>query len=122
VTESEAIARVVAGLPAGARDYLRDVAFELGDHPSAIDLGRGATPGHVGYFWGTRPQDDDGEGDPGVLPPADDRPRGVIKLFRANIAPMTFERLRAAILHEVAHALGHDEEEIRAVLGYTLEC
>jgi hypothetical protein len=46
---------------------------------------------------------------------------GEITLFLDNLAPVSAARVRVAVLHELAHALGFEEEEIRASGLYLAE-
>lgn len=85
--------------------------------PDGLDFGRGCTPGHLGYFYGV-PREPDPRGAT-VLPDVEPV-EGEIRIFLQNIRPLTAERVRTVVLHELHHALGYTEEEIRA-MGYDLE-
>lgn len=107
------VAAMVAALPSGARALLGDVRIVVKESFDDLDYRRGARRYHRGYFWGSAP---DLEADGTALP--DDVPaRGEIVLCLGNIRPVTPERLRIAFFHEVAHALGHSEEEIVHEMG-----
>jgi predicted Zn-dependent protease with MMP-like domain len=114
VQVGEAVARILAELPADVRAELGRVRVEVASRPETVDIERGCTPEHVAYFWGVRRELEPA----GAALPADDPPIGIIRVFLRNLAPVTFARLRETLLHEVAHVLGHDEDEIVNVMGY----
>lgn len=78
--------------------------------PDADDLGRGCEPDQRAAYWG-RARD---------VAAGIETADGEITLFLDNLAPVTAERLRIALLHELGHALGLDEGTVRA-LGLTLD-
>lgn len=76
--------------------------------PTHADLALGCEPEQLGAFVGC-PRELGRAGGP--LP--DTRPaQGLIKLFLANIRPLTPENLRIVLRHELMHALGWEEDEI----------
>jgi len=80
--------------------------------PDADDLARGCEPSQLGAFYGWARE----LGRMGETALPDQRPaEGDVVLFLENIDPLTPENLRTVLRHELAHALGMEEEEIVAL-------
>ena len=116
MTEEQAISAICAKLPAAVRDELSTVTVQIKAVPDSVDIARGCDPRQVAYFYGTRPGDDPRAS--GTMLPDPEGPAGEIVVFRGNLQPFTMARLEAALMHEIAHALGYDEEEIVSIMGY----
>jgi predicted Zn-dependent protease with MMP-like domain len=115
------VRQVLADLSPEDRAAVSCVRLFVKDRPGPMDLARGCTPDQKAAFWGVGRE----LGRQGY-PLPDPRPAaGEITLFLANLAPpgaelATFaalfqERVRIALTHEVAHAIGFDEETIHAM-------
>lgn len=111
------LAEIRAGMEPDARDRLRRVRVTAKPRPDAEDLERGSHPAQKASFYGVGCE----QGQQGAteLPDPGDA-SGEITLYLDNLAPVTEERLRIALLHEYGHALGHDEETLH-VMGLYLE-
>lgn len=110
------VRRVLAGLEPVERARVRGVRICVRRRPHRIDRQRGAGK-LVAYFWGVGAERL--ELRTTALP--DERPAvGEIVIFKGRIRPLTRDRLRVVLLHELAHALGYEEEEIVHGLGYAL--
>jgi hypothetical protein len=106
---------IAAKLPESVRQELARVSIDVRKVPGPLDISRGCDPMQVAYFFGTRRADDYEEGN--TLPdPAG--PEGELVIFLKNAGELTFGKLEGIVLHELAHALGYDEEEIVTVMGY----
>jgi hypothetical protein len=120
---------VLAELAPEDRAAVGQIRLFVKDRPDATDLARGCTADQKAAFWGVGRELAQPTGG-GPLP--DPRnPEGEITLFLANLAPAglapeaaaelaTFaalfrQRVRIALTHEVAHAIGFDEETIHAM-------
>jgi hypothetical protein len=117
VSVDDVIDRVLTSM--SPADLLRVCALRISvrSRPNAEDLARGATATHQGYFYGCAAVLPDRESS--VLP--DERPAsGEIVVFLDNLEPATPERFEVVLRHELAHALGHEEEEIVNVMGLSL--
>jgi hypothetical protein len=102
---------VIAGLPPDTAAALKNVTFELHDKFLDVDRLRGALPEQRGYFYGIAPEPSRG----GTELPDDTPASGVIVVFGWNhTSDLEVERTAR---HEIAHALGHSEEEISAEMG-----
>jgi predicted Zn-dependent protease with MMP-like domain len=124
-TIGDVMRAVLAELPPGERRALAGVSLIVRDRPDAGDLARGCDPDQLAAYHGTARELHRGGVPVGELcspvPLPDDRPAcGVVTLFVAHLAPLSPERVRVAILHELGHALGWTEEEIRGA-GLVLE-
>lgn len=111
VQQCEAVYReALAELQPEDRDVVAGVRLVVKARPDAIDLERGCTPHHRACFFGFARE----LAQPGVCELPDPAPAsGEITLFLDNLVPLTKERVRIACLHELAHALGYDEQEIQ---------
>ena len=115
-TVGDVVRGVLAELEPRDREAVRQVRFRCKALPDAEDLARGCLPDQMAAFWGVD-REPGRQGEP--LP--DGRPaEGEITLFLANLAPLTVERVRIALTHEIGHALGLEEVTIRA-LGLHLD-
>jgi predicted Zn-dependent protease with MMP-like domain len=129
VNVADIVREVLAQLGPEDRAAIKGVRLFVKDRPDGRDLERGCFPDQKAAFWGVGRELATHHGG-GPLPD----PRGAegeITLFLANLAPpnddpgrgaelgtfMTLfhERVRIAFTHEVAHALGFDEDTIRAM-------
>jgi hypothetical protein len=97
---------VLAALDADDRARLERVRFELRQRPTAEDFRRGCGGPELGYFWGTRVGDSDGETE---LPETE--AVGLIRIFAGNFRPFCAPALELVLRHEVSHALGASEED-----------
>ncbi len=108
---------VRASMTAEDLEAVRAVRVVCKPVPDGQDLQRGCGPQHKAAFWGIGRE----LGVQGLAELPDPRPaEGEIVLFLDNLVPVTEGRLRVALLHEYAHALGWEEDEIRA-FGLYLE-
>lgn len=113
----EVLAQVRAELGPVALANLEGVVVTAKPRPDAEDIKRGAHGAIKATFYGVGLE----QGQQGAIELPDPAPaQGEITLFLDNLAPVTPERLRIALLHEYCHALGHDEETIQA-MGLYLE-
>lgn len=111
------LAEVRAGMGPEMLASLSGVRVTAKARPDAEDAERGCYPAQKAAFFGVGLELGE-QGSPELPDPSP--ARGEITLFLDNLAPVTEERLRIAILHEYGHALGHDEETIQA-MGLYLE-
>lgn len=98
------------------------MTFELRARPTALDVARGATASHLGYYYGeTRDRHPDVElpalGLGGLSIPDETSPHGVIVIFVGQIKPLSVRRFTEVVCHEIAHVLGYQEHEIVNDLG-----
>lgn len=105
--EPELVRLVVAELRDDQRAELAGVTLTVRNRPGRRDLRRGCDPRQWGYFVGVRPVDDE----IGPVLPSGAGPVGEIVLFRRNY-PQTWETFRALLLHELAHVLGYDDDDL----------
>jgi hypothetical protein len=111
------VREVRASLPPDELERVQAVRVTAKPRPDATDLERGCFPTQKAAYYGVQCE----QGTPGTTELPDPSPAsGEITLFLDNLAPVTQERLRIAVLHEFGHALGHDEETLWA-LGLYLE-
>jgi hypothetical protein len=103
---------VRAALPESLRLELERVRIKVMDAPNALLVAEGVEWKEAGAFI-VRGEDPMPLGD-GL---ADDAQERVIYLFADNMVPCTRERVRDVFLHEVAHACGLDEDEVREALS-----
>lgn len=103
--------QVLDELEPEAREAVRAVRVVVKAHPDAQDLQRGCVPHQMAAFYGC-PRELGVQGARELPDPAP--ASGEIILFAANLAPITEERVRIALLHELGHAVGLEEDEIRA--------
>ena len=108
----QAIARILASLPDDVTSRLGKINFEHRPFPTAVDVERGATPDHHGYFWG-QPIEHVSTTE---LPDEAD-PEGVIVVFTGKLKPLTPGALARVLLHEIAHVIGYDEQTIVEEMG-----
>lgn len=102
---------VIAGLPPDTAAALAGVRILLRHRFEPIDKARGATPDQRGYFYGVAPEPSAG----GTQIPDDTPATGEIVIFGWNhTSDLEVER---SLRHEIAHALGHTEEEISEEMG-----
>jgi hypothetical protein len=102
---------VIAGLPVETKARLANVEFFVRERPTPLDLQRGAKPDQRGYFYGTAPEPSSG----GTELPDETPASGEIVIFAGvHATPLELER---TLLHEIAHATGHSEEEISSEMG-----
>lgn len=116
------IAAALEELEPEEREIVSQVRWLSKPRPELEDLERGVSPGQLGSFWGVaheRGLPDENDLETALLPPIY-YAQGVITLFLENIRPLTAERVRVVFLHELAHALGYEEDEIRGTLGLEL--
>ena len=116
MTARQVVAAVLAELPDEERETIKNVNLRLAGRPEAVDFRRGCLAAQKGYYWGTR-RELGRQGEAAI--PDGDPPSGEIVIFLENLNPMMAARLRIVLLHEIAHALGWDEEEIEAA-GFCL--
>jgi predicted Zn-dependent protease with MMP-like domain len=111
VTVGDVVRSTLDELPPEERAVVAGVSIRAKAFPDDEDLARGCYPDQQAAFWGVGREL--GRQGATALPhpgPA----AGEITLFLANLAPLTAVRLRVALLHELGHALGLEEAEIRA--------
>lgn len=110
MTVGDVVREVVAGLEPADRWAVRGLWLVVKPRPDREDLARGCLPDQRAAYFGRAV-------DPRLAPlePAD----GEVTLFLENLAPLTEARIRVALLHELAHALGWDEATVEA-MGLTL--
>lgn len=85
--------------------------------PGPEDIERGAHPLQKCAYYGVPCE----QGTPGITElPDPSEATGEILLFLDNLAPLSADKLRIALLHEYGHALGHDEGTLWA-MGLYLE-
>lgn len=108
----QAIARILVSLPDEVTSRLGKIDFEHRPFPTAVDLERGATPDHHGYFWG-KPH----ERVETTELPDEAEPEGVIVVFTGKLRPLTMSSLARVLLHEIAHVIGFDEDTIVEEMG-----
>ncbi len=117
MTVGDVVRQAMQELSAEDQEAISAVRFLVKSRPDAQDLERGCTPDQMAAFYGVGRE----LGVQGLAELPDPSPaEGEITIFLDNLAPATPERIRVAFLHEVGHALGWDEEEIRAS-GFFLE-
>ena len=75
---------------------VEDYGIEQGEAAAFVQLGEDAMPLSDGM--------------------TDERPRRTIYLFGENLRPATPARVREVLTHEIAHACGMDEDEVRELL------
>jgi predicted Zn-dependent protease with MMP-like domain len=97
-------------LPDETRAKLVNVKIMVSELPDAKDIARGAQPGQRGYFWGTCP-----EPITTTEIPDDTLPDGELVIFAG--VHTSIEEIERTLAHELAHAIGHSEEEICEVMG-----
>jgi len=122
MTVGDLIRSTLADLDPDERQAVAGVVLRLASRPGPGDVARGCGPAFRGYFWGSTPARDDGR--VGHILPESDEPApatGEIVLFLENLSPLTPRRLGVVLRHELAHALGYDEEEVELVQGLVLE-
>lgn len=96
---------------------LREIQVHAKPRPDDRDLKRGCFAEQKAAYYGVPCE----LGVQGLTElPSYEPATGEIVLFLDNLAPVTEERVRVALLHEYMHALGHDEETIQA-MGLWLE-
>lgn len=116
-TVKAAIAAVRSQMDPDELVRIRGVRFTAKPRPDAKDLKLGCFPGQKAAYYGVACELGV-QGAPEL--PSPEPATGEITLFLDNLAPVTPERARVAVLHEVMHALGYDEETIWA-MGLYLE-
>jgi hypothetical protein len=104
------VRNVLNGLPPEISNALADVEIFVRPRPLPVDLERGATPHHRGYFYGIAP-----EPCTGTELPDDTKASGELVIF-AQIHRSALE-LERTVLHEIAHVTGHSEEQISFEMG-----
>lgn len=119
MTVGEVVHACLEELPAHERAALAEVRVIVAPQPRDVDLERGCKPDQRACFWGVPRSLEPGPGG-GPLPDAHERATGEVVLFLRNLAPLTRSRVRIAVLHEFAHALGFDEDAVTA-MGLQLE-
>lgn len=107
----DVVRAVLAELGPIDRAAVRGIRLRCKLRPDTGDLARGCLPDQRAAYYGCARElgDDLGE-------VAD----GEITLFLGNLAPLTEARVRVALLHELAHAVGWDEATVQA-MGLTLD-
>jgi predicted Zn-dependent protease with MMP-like domain len=103
---------MIRELPEDLRDELKSVRLVVMPRPNDLLVAEGVEPGEGGAYItrGEEPMPlDDGM--------AGDKQDRAIYLFGENLVPLTRETVQAVLLHEVAHACGLDEDEVKAALG-----
>ncbi len=108
--ELDIVRAVVDSLPPAARAELAGVSLTIRGCTRRLDRARGAVRRQWGYFWGTRPVDDER----GETLPSPEGPTGEIVLFRRNY-PQRADVLARLLRHEIDHVLGYDEGEAERV-------
>lgn len=113
MTETDVVLEVNASMPAEVRARVRGVAVMFKDRPERLDLSRGCAPTQRAYFYGTPAG---GEDDGSTALPDESPAEGVIVIFRANFpGGMSVAELRKVLQHEIAHALGCEEDEMECL-------
>lgn len=109
MTVRDAAQRVLDGLPEELREELRGVRLCVLPRPSPelVEV-HGVSENAPAHYVG------DAE-DPFF--DGDDEQERAIYLFTDNIRPCSERHVRALVTHEVGHALGMDEDEVRAAMA-----
>ena len=100
-------------LPEAIREAIADVQLRVMDAPTAEmveDLGIDRAEPGAFVQRGEDPM-------PLTEGMTEERPERVIYLFAGNLQPATPARVREVLAHEIAHACGLDENEVRESLG-----
>jgi predicted Zn-dependent protease with MMP-like domain len=97
------ILRTIEELPVDVREAMGVVHIEICKRPSKFHLSIGVTPDQMACF--AKATEEYGE-EPGT---------SWIVVFTDNITPLDEARVTLVMLHELAHALGMDEHEVRAL-------
>lgn len=105
------IRAILGQLPAPVTERLAFVSIEHRTAPTDEDRARGAGDTHRGYFYG-HPIERPGKYEQTTALPDEEPPRGVIVIFTGKIQPMTLEALARVLLHEIAHVLGFEHDEL----------
>jgi hypothetical protein len=133
----DAVMVVLSELPPNVRAYVdKRIRWEFMPRPTPAHLALGAAPGDQGLFVGfpVRGEDEDqggelydegdglghAQGEPELRASDDDdtaelvshEPGGTITLYTENIRPLDREGVRRAVLHELAHFFGEDEDGV----------
>lgn len=106
------ISRVLSALPVDVAVKLARIEIQHRPWPTGEDFQRGATPDHLGYFYGAPIEQVET-----TELPDEALPEGVIVIFTGKIKPFTLANLARAVLHEIAHVLGYDEQTIVEEMG-----
>lgn len=112
-TVADVVAACYAELDADQRQAVRGVDVKIKARPDTVDLARGCVPGQFGCFYGVGRELETPDG--GWELPSLEPATGEICIFLENIRPLTADRVRIVVMHELCHALGFPEEEIIAM-------
>jgi predicted Zn-dependent protease with MMP-like domain len=113
----DVVRQVLAELSPEDRATVYGLRLFVKARPDALDLARGCTPDQKAAFWGVGRE----QAQQGCPLPDPRAAEGEITLFLANLIPpgadlaIFTQRVRVALTHEVAHAIGFDEETIHAM-------
>lgn len=123
----DVVRAVLAELGPADRARVAGVVLVVKELPDVGDMARGCEPGQYAAYHGRAlelhrpPEPTGGEWEEVLPPPGPERcADGTVTLFVGNLAPLTYRRVRIALLHELAHVLGWEEGEIRS-LGLHLD-
>jgi Zn-dependent protease with chaperone function len=111
MTVDQAIRSILSHLPPDVSEALEHVDIDHRPYPTPADKALGVTDGHYGYYRGSSRE----RVHTTELPA--DLPQGQIVIFTGNIKPLTQAGIARVLLHEIAHVIGYDEQQITSEMG-----